>query len=211
MLSWGQGYKPQHTNLHLSIWNRLSNERVKERKTESSIWDRNTALFLWAWKDVCLTTFQSIKHFTLNCPLEDDECNCIHPRMCYQPVANLEKCHNSPLDSEMTDGPWGKRCKADSEWHALVVCIIPPTLNTLTSACNPQGAQQGKVASCGCLASGGKRWGWSMVVKEWPFTYYFLMEKCLLTTLCVGGLSAKSPFVTLICVLWNPHNMLLYS
>lgn len=139
-----------------SIWNRLSNERVKERKTESSIWDRNTALFLWAWKDVCLTTFQSIKDFTLNCPLEDDECNCIHPRMCYQPVANLEKCHNSPLDSEMTDGPWGKRCKADSEWHALVVCIIPPTLNTLTSACNPQGAQQGKVASCGCLGVEGK-------------------------------------------------------
>lgn len=103
VLSWGHGCKPQHTNLHLSIWNRLSNERVKERKTESSSWDRNTALFLWAWKDVCLTTFQSIKEdLTLNSPLEGDECNCIHPRMCYQPVANLEKCHNSPLDSEMT-------------------------------------------------------------------------------------------------------------
>ena len=86
--------------------------------TESSTWDRNTALFLWAWKDVCLTTFQSIKEdLTLNCPLEDDECNCIHPRMCCQPVANLEKCHDSSVDSEMTNGPWGKCCKAGSEWQ----------------------------------------------------------------------------------------------
>lgn len=180
--------------------------------TESSTWDRNTALFLWAWKDVCLTTFQSIKEdLTLNWPLEDDERNCIHPRMCCQPVANLEKCHDSSVDSEMANGPWGKCCKAGSEWHGLVVCIIPPTLNTLTLACNPQGAQQGKVASCGCLVSGGKGWGWSIVVKEWPSTYYILTEKCLLTTLYVGDVSTESPFVSLICILWNPHSMLLYS
>lgn len=124
-----------------------------------------------------------------------------------QTLTNVMKVHWTQR-LKMVRG--GNATKQACEWHAFVVFTVLPTLSSpprqpathrgFSRERQPMWLLAGRTEKMRLKSSG-----------QGVTFYLFLMERCLLTTLYVGGLAIDSQFVVLIFISWNPYTSICFS